>query len=445
MKRYISVLLIIAIIFSMFITVQSDFAIDDETKEEKKTGVIRIVWDKSEPKAHQALKWSVGHKPSSAPIQAAIIGWNIIIGWDKEIEEKESGGIEVFIPTPPKHEAVDKTYEMPILNAYAGTNASAIRLSSVENYISSGDKDKFYELIEKGCTIKVDARIQKFKHSNGKYTPVKPEVFANSKTDIDKYFSEFTEKYKNITKSNDFDMFIDLDGEDVPDMTEFTVNHYEKGTTKKVYPSDTITVSPNSTIQAHAKTGIGAEGEEWICTVSSPQTVEVASGGEYNFYYVKLLPPKVIANCKGNIVINRKTGGTWKPEAYIKNVNNVDVYVEYELYKNLNVSKKANLSNFASIPKGTLAKKGSVTIKANSTATVGFTHKFPSNTLPGKLVKFTVIAKQRYLPTSPVETIKKAEGHCVACTIADPNDEKTMPSNLRPSVIIDSEKGHADH
>lgn len=157
-----------------------------------------------------------------------------------------------------------------------------------------------------------------------------------------------------------------------------------------------------------------------------------------------LKPPIVKADCRGPVVINRKTGGTWQPVAYIMNQNNVDVYVEYELYKNIDVPKKADIKNPKSIPKGVLAKKSSVVIRANGSATVGFSHHFPKDTPYGKLIKFTAIAKQRRTSTSPIESIKKAEGYCITCTVPE-EETRQDPGGLRPSVIIDSEKGHADH
>lgn len=216
---------------------------------------------------------------------------------------------------------------------------------------------------------------------------------------------------------------IDLTGElNSEESIVFTVNHYEKGTENEVYPSDVLT-NPQSPAEVYAKSGIGLDGNEWICTVPSPQTVQIVDGGEYNFYYTKkpeppaagegqlilVKDPLVKANCKmpGRKNIPDTRGGKYpdglplfrgdlfKPTGIIHNPNGRDVFVEYSMKLKDKPDK-----NFRQIN----SKFGEGITAAGGSLTDSFTKKIDNNDRYGNVYVLTVEARQRIIvPTPPPE------------------------------------------
>lgn len=208
----------------------------------------------------------------------------------------------------------------------------------------------------------------------------------------------------------------EVEGESI----EFTINHYEEGTDNEVYPSDHLS-NPENPLEAYAKSGIGLDGNEWICTLPSPQIVEVVDGGEYNFYYTKkpvtppagegqlilVKDPLVKADCKMPGRTRQKKndgsyfpdgqplyrGDNFKPTGTIKNQNGRDVFVEYKMTLKDKPDKNFRQINY---------KSDEGIIQPNRTLTDNFTKKIDNNDRYGNVYVLTVEARQRIIvPTPP--------------------------------------------
>lgn len=200
---------------------------------------------------------------------------------------------------------------------------------------------------------------------------------------------------------------------------EFTVNHYEEGTEDEVYQSEYIT-DPATPQQLYAKSGIGLDGNEWICTIPSPQTVDIIDGGEFNFYYTKkekapaegegqlilTKDPLVTANCKmaGRKNVPDTKGGkypdglplfrgdTFKPNGSIKNPESRSVYLEYSM-----TLKDKPDKNFRQVNH----KSWDGVLFAGNTKTDSFSRKITNSDRYGNVYVLTVEARQRIIVPEP--------------------------------------------
>lgn len=199
---------------------------------------------------------------------------------------------------------------------------------------------------------------------------------------------------------------------------ELVVNHYEEGTEYEVYRSDYIT-NPEKQQLVYAKSGIGLDGSEWICTMPSPQTVDTTTQKEFNFYYTRketgFTPesqviltknPLVTADCKmpGRKNVPDTKGGkhpdgtplfrgdTFKPKGTIKNPEDRQVFVEYSM-----TLKDKPDKNYRQID----YKIGEGVIAAGGTKTDNFTRVIPSNDRFGNVYVLTVEASQRIIVPNP--------------------------------------------
>jgi len=215
---------------------------------------------------------------------------------------------------------------------------------------------------------------------------------------------------------------------EAPTPIQFTVNHYEEGTENEVYRSEYVTNSETPQ-QVYAKSGIGLDGNEWICTTTSPQTVEIIDGGEYNFYYTKkpkppvagegqlilVKDPLVTANCKmpGRKNVPDTRGGTYpdglplfrgdqfRPTGTIKNPNGREVFVEYSM-----TLKDKPDKNFRQVD----YKAGEGVIEAGGTKVDNFSRTINSSDRYGNVYVLTVEARQRIIvPVPPPKPGPKPE------------------------------------
>jgi len=200
---------------------------------------------------------------------------------------------------------------------------------------------------------------------------------------------------------------------------EFTVNHYEEGTEDEVYQSEYIT-DPATPQQLYAKSGIGLDGNEWICTIPSPQTVDIIDGGEFNFYYTKkekapaegegqlilTKDPLVTANCKmaGRKNVPDTKGGkypdgmplfrgdTFKPNGSIKNPESRSVYLEYSMTLKDKPDKSFRQVDY---------KAWDGVLSAGNTKTDSFSRKITNSDRYGNVYVLTVEARQRIIVPEP--------------------------------------------
>ena len=204
---------------------------------------------------------------------------------------------------------------------------------------------------------------------------------------------------------------------------EFTVNHYVEGTEDEVYQSEYISkfvTDPLPPQQVYSKTGIGLDGNEWICTTTSPQTVDIVDGGEYNYYYTKkekapaegegqlilTKDPLVTANCKmaGRKNVPDTKGGkypdglplfrgdTFKPNGSIKNPESRSVYLEYSM-----TLKDKPDKNFRQVNH----KSWDGVLFAGNTKTDSFSRKITNSDRYGNVYVLTVEARQRIIVPEP--------------------------------------------
>ena len=215
MKKYISIVLCIAIVLTLV-----------PMELNASTGILEIVYDEQK---HQALTYSVRYTPSDAPLQAFAEGWNISIG-----------SIEVLVKVAPSFSGGDRTYVIPLTKGYAkGDATSFLNGSCIEDLVPKSKKEEFYSIIsrETGSTITVNAKIQKYKYSNGKYTET--GVIADTSTELRNKFSEFSENFLNTTINDYYDLELPITAE--PVVTPNTV----KAQFKIFYKGNDITDNSN--------------------------------------------------------------------------------------------------------------------------------------------------------------------------------------------------------
>jgi FlaG/FlaF family flagellin (archaellin) len=198
LRKALSLICIIAIIFSINIPVKADIGGDDEF------GVLQVKGDRATPKEHQALSMTVSAVNSDKAIQAFCEGWTFTFSND-------SGSITVYVPLLDVNKrGGTETYTFPLTSGWT-LNATGIKdgKKSIRELVSN--KTKYDTIIKDGCHVHADAKIQKYSYSNGKYTGL--NVYANSRADIDNHFSEFTDKFKTNTKNDYFDLNLTLAAE----------------------------------------------------------------------------------------------------------------------------------------------------------------------------------------------------------------------------------------
>lgn len=173
------------------------------------TGILDVRYDTATPR-HQALTMLVNSVPSSSPLQAFCVGWNFTFS-------NERGSVQVYVPLSNiDTDGGGRTYTFPLTTGWTKEFTGISGGLSIRDLVSN--KSKYDAVIKAGCTVYADARIQKYSYSTypapkGTYTPL--NTYANSYSDIDSSFSEFSQDFKINTKSDYFNLSYQLEAEPV--------------------------------------------------------------------------------------------------------------------------------------------------------------------------------------------------------------------------------------
>jgi hypothetical protein len=172
-------------------------------------------------KGHNALMWTVQGVSSTASLQAFVVGWNLTF---------TSGGksIEVYVPR-----SMDYWGSDPVANVFPLTDRWESKGFPMHGIGGGGDSVLFfaqrkgrtqserdankalYEAIitsTSGCQVVADAKIQKYTYDsdrNPKYQPTSSDNlnnFADSLTEIDTNFKEFTPEFRDNAKETYFNI-----------------------------------------------------------------------------------------------------------------------------------------------------------------------------------------------------------------------------------------------
>ncbi|QNU68309.1 PKD domain-containing protein [Ruminiclostridium herbifermentans] len=201
---------------SIYIPVNAGF-------DEKK---LRIDTDNAK---HQALSMTVDSIPSNSPLQAFCIGWNFTFS----NEEVSSTPVSVYVPLSSVNTSGGtRTYTFPLTTGWTREFTGIAGGKSIRDLVSN--KRLYDKIIKAGCTVHANAKILKYKYIDGKPTPMgtysnginsPPNVFADCKDDIEYIdskgikhgnFTEFSETFKENTKSEYFDLSLTLAAEPLP-------------------------------------------------------------------------------------------------------------------------------------------------------------------------------------------------------------------------------------
>ena len=171
------------------------------------SNVLDLIEDSTK---HQALTMKVNSVASTSPLQGFCVGWNFEFSNSK-------GSISVDIElSEVKTNGGSREYVFPLTSGYTNTATGIKGSKSIRDKVS--DKATFDKIIKEGCTITANACIEKYQYSatsNPKFKAL--GVYANSKSDIDDNFSEFTDAFKTNTKNNYFELVKILKPEPLPD------------------------------------------------------------------------------------------------------------------------------------------------------------------------------------------------------------------------------------
>ena len=178
---------------------------------------------------HQALKMTVDSIPSSSPLQAFCIGWNFTFS----NPDVSSTPVSVYVPLSSVNTSGGtRTYTFPLTTGWTREFTGIAGGKSIRDLVSN--KRTYDKIIKAGCTVHANAKILKYKYTNGKPTPMgtysnginsPPNVFADFKNDIEytdtkgiKHgnFTEFSDTFKENTKSDYFELSLTLSAEPLP-------------------------------------------------------------------------------------------------------------------------------------------------------------------------------------------------------------------------------------
>jgi outer membrane lipoprotein-sorting protein len=232
-SKTLSLIMIIAILFSFHIPVQADIGGGGEEK-----GALSPIYDNS---SHGALQWRVKGVTSTSPLQAFVIGWNFTFKGDN------GQTLTIYIPRK-----MDYWGAHPPANVYPLTNgwSSSTAMHGIDNtgayagktcirdFINyEPNKVKFDNIVSKGCTITANAKIQKYTYD----TDRKPEFIAISSSnptniattydELKNNFKEFSSEYL-INMVNYFNITFRIEPEKIPPQTpKVALTQPKNGTT----------------------------------------------------------------------------------------------------------------------------------------------------------------------------------------------------------------------
>ena len=188
----------------------------------------KLVLDTDNTK-HQAFKMQVDSVASDSPLQGFCVGWTFTF-----TSLDSSMSTQIYVPLSEVNTSGgSRTYIFPVTTGWTKEYTGIAGGKSIRDLATY--KWTFDQVIKNGCTVHADARIQKYRYSNGSYTPM--GVYADSKAEIDSNFSEFTSTFKSNTKSDYFDLNLALDPEPPPTPVVTLIN-----------PEDGITVPQGTTV-----------------------------------------------------------------------------------------------------------------------------------------------------------------------------------------------------
>ncbi len=224
MKKILCSICLLSIFFNIEMTVLAAF--NGNTGQ---TGILKIFSDGSIPKEHQALSMTVDSIQSNSPLQAFCIGWNFTFS----NQEVSSTPVSVYVPLSSVNTGGDtRTYTFPLTTGWTRDFTGIAGGKSIRDLVSN--KRIYDKIIKAGCTVHANAKILKYKYTNGKPTPMgsysnginsPPNVFADCKNDIEYTdtkgithgnFTEFSETFKDNTKSEYFELSLTLAAEPLP-------------------------------------------------------------------------------------------------------------------------------------------------------------------------------------------------------------------------------------
>ncbi len=169
-------------------------------------GVLQVKTDGASPKEHQALSMTVDSVASGSSLQAFCIGWTFTFSGS-------IGSTTIYVPISQiDTNGGSRTYTFPLTNGWQKEYTGIAGGKSIRDLATY--KWTYDQIIKNGCTVHADARIQKYRYSNGSYIPM--SVYANSKAEVDSNFSEFTAAFKSNTKSDYFNLNLTLAPEPPP-------------------------------------------------------------------------------------------------------------------------------------------------------------------------------------------------------------------------------------
>lgn len=166
---------------------------------------------------------------SNSPLQAFCIGWNFTFS----NLQVSSVPVSVYVPLSGVNTSGgSRTYTFPLTTGWTREFTGISGGKSIRDLVS--DKKTYDKIIKSGCTVHANAKILKFKYTNGKPVPMgtyanginsPPNVFADNKNDIEYIdsngkshgnFTEFSESFKENTKNDYYELSLTLAAEPLP-------------------------------------------------------------------------------------------------------------------------------------------------------------------------------------------------------------------------------------
>lgn len=161
-----------------------------------KKGTLEVKGDGVTPKEHQAVSMTVGSVKSESSLQAFCIGWTFTFS-------NENNSITVYVPLSIADKGSGtETYTFPLTTGWTLKSTGIAGAKSIRDLVKN--KKVYDSIIKDGCHVHADARIEKYSYTNGAFKPL--YIYADSRAELDSRFSEFSNDFRNNTKSDYFDL-----------------------------------------------------------------------------------------------------------------------------------------------------------------------------------------------------------------------------------------------
>lgn len=194
-RSTLSLILIMTFLFSIYLPVFAGVG----------SGILILDKDNTN---HQALKMSVDSVASTSSLQAFCVGWNFTFS-------NSNGSVSVYVPL--SYVDTDggfREYLFPLTTGWTLDYTGITGGQSIRDLVSN--KTQFDNIIKAGCTVTANARVQKYSYSSNpapKGTFTKLSTIANTATEIDSNFSEFSSTFKTNTKTDYYNLTLTLAAE----------------------------------------------------------------------------------------------------------------------------------------------------------------------------------------------------------------------------------------